>query len=58
MTDIIETANNLNDLMSDLDFYGYCDADYSTQQAFNDLDTDPYMVVNELIRIIRENVID
>ena len=44
--------------MSDLDFYGYCDADYSTQQAFNDLDTDPYMVVNELIRIIRENVID
>lgn len=57
-TDIRETARELDRLMKDYDPYGYDDADYSIQQAFNDLESDPYMVVMELIKIIRADVID
>lgn len=57
-TDIMETAKALDELMQDYDIYGYRDADYSLQQAFEDLENDPYMVVMELIKIIREDVIN
>ena len=57
-TDIMETARELDQLMQDYDIFEYRDAEYSVQQAFNDLENDPYMVVQELIRIIREEVIE
>ena len=57
-TDLISTAQALNDLMKDYDWYGYQDADYNEEQALEDLENDPYMVVMELIKIIREDIIE
>jgi len=57
-TDIMETARELDKLMYDYDFYGYQDADYGLRQAFEDLENDPYMVVQELIKIIREDILE
>ena len=54
MKDIIETANELDELMKDFDWYEYQDQEYNVQKAFNDLENDPYMVVSELIRMVRE----
>lgn len=53
-TDIIETARELDKLMHDFDPYDYDDAEYDVEQAFNDLQEDPYMVVMELIKIVRD----
>lgn len=54
MKDIIETAKELDELMKDFDWYEYQDQEYNVQKAFNDLENDPYMVVSELIRMVRE----
>lgn len=54
MKDIIETAYELDELMKDFDWYEYQDQEYSPEKAFNDLENDPYMVVSELIRMVRE----
>ena len=53
-TDLITTAKELDQLMQDYDWYGYLDAEYSIDQALEDLENDPYMVVMELIRIARD----
>lgn len=58
MTDLIETAKELNEVMEAYDPYGYRDADYSEAQAFDDLENDPYMVVMELLRIIKEDILE
>lgn len=53
-TDIMQTARELDELMKDFDWYEYNDQEYDVQKAFEDLENDPYMVVHELINMIRE----
>ena len=57
-TDLIETAKMLDELMDSYDPYGYMDAEYSVEQALYDLENDPYMVVQELIKIIKNDIIE
>ena len=57
-TDLLTAAKTLDDLMKDYDQYSYNDAGYSVQQAIYDLDNDPYMVVMELCKIIRNDIIE
>ena len=54
MTDLIETAISLNELMQDIDHYNYMDCEYSKEQAIADLNDDPYYIIQELITIIRD----
>ena len=50
----MQTARELDELMKDFDWYEYQDQEYDVQKAFDDLENDPYMVVSELIRMVRE----
>ena len=50
----MQTARELDELMKDFDWYEYNDQEYDVQKAFEDLENDPYMVVSELIRMVRE----
>lgn len=56
--DLIETAKQLNRLMKAYDPYSYSDADYTEAQALDDLANDPYMVIQELMKIIWFEVIE
>ena len=55
-TDLIETAKMLDDFMKGYDTYGYWDADYSIEQAIDDLEKDPYFIIQELIRMLKEDM--
>lgn len=54
MQAFIKTATALDQLMQDVDFYGYRDADGSMEETFKALENDPCSVVMELIEQIRE----